>query len=96
MDISIILNTIVFMLSYSREPEYWSNMLNNSNYFLVLIFFFEIVSKIILYRKLFFKDKFNTFELFLLFTAIVGSLWEIISSSSLENTKEISLILRLF
>lgn len=49
MDICIILNTIVFMLHYHRESRTWEKTLNYLNYFFVLIFFFEIMIKFIMY-----------------------------------------------
>ena len=76
MDLCIIFNTITFMLYYARAPEDYIKTLDNLNYFFISIFFFEILSKIFLYRFRFIKNPnielLNLFEIFLLISSILA------------------------
>lgn len=95
MDACIIFNCFTFMLYYHRCSDEMQQILRYFNTVFIIIFLFEIGSKVYLYKCLFFKGLFNIFELFLLLTAISGIIIESFFEYILQGNRVLKVSIRL-
>jgi hypothetical protein len=65
------------------------------NYAFVIIFFVEIMLKVILHQRDYFESSWNWFEVFLLVFSVVGMIWNEVGESSLTPLREVKILLRL-
>ena len=70
--ILIILNTVLFMVQFNRQPNEMSDIIFYGNLTFLGIFFFESIFKIIALGRIFFLEPFNNFDLFVVLISAIG------------------------
>jgi hypothetical protein len=68
----IIFNTIILMLQWLGQSKELNQIFENLNFIFALIFTCEFIVKYIGYGKRLFYDGWNTFDMVIMITSIVG------------------------
>ena len=85
----IMVNTVVLMVKWYNQPTKIVSVLEDVNYFFTAIFALEAVIKIIALGKIYFKDGWNIFDLFIVIMSIASVFISINTSLNLGGATTI-------
>jgi hypothetical protein len=93
--VCIIIYTLILCANWYGQSYLLSTILNYTENSINGIFAFEFIIKLIAMRKLYFKDRWNIYDLFITTSMTTGSILSLSSNSSIRSMNQIILAFRI-